>query len=73
MKKIESNLPQEVISFRRNFKSVVLATVSPEGVPDASYTPYILDDNGNILIFISELAQHTKNLISSPVASLLWI
>ena len=73
MKKIESNLPQEVISFRRNFKSVVLATVSPEGVPDASYTPFILDDNGNILIFISELAQHTKNLISSPVASLLWI
>ena len=73
MKKIESNLPQEVIDFRSNFKSVVLATVSPGGVPDASYTPYILDDNGDILIFISELAQHTKNLINSPIASLLWI
>ncbi len=73
MKKIESNLPQEVIDFRSNFKSVVLATVSSEGAPDASYTPFILDDNGNILIFVSELAQHTKNLINSPQVSLLWI
>lgn len=73
MKKIDSNLPQEVIDFRSNFNSVVLATVSSGGVPDASYTPYIQDDNGNILIFISELAQHTKNLINSPIASLLWI
>ena len=73
MKKIESSLPQEVIDFRRNFKSVVLATLSADGVPDASYTPYILDDDGNILIFVSELAQHTKNLFHSPKISLLWI
>ena len=73
MKKIESNLQQEVIDFRSKFKSVVLATLSSGGVPDASYTPYILDDNGNIFIFVSELAQHTKNLINLPKVSLLWI
>ena len=73
MKKTESNLPQEVIDFRGAFKSVILATVSSEGIPDASYTPYILDDNGNILIFVSELAQHTQNLINSSQVSLLWI
>lgn len=73
MKKTEPNLHQEVIDFRRYFKSVMLATVSPDGAPDASYTPYILDDNGDISIFVSELAQHTKNLIHSPKVSLLWI
>jgi putative heme iron utilization protein len=73
MKKTESNLPQEVIDFRSTFKSVIMATVSSEGIPDASYTPYILDDNENILIFVSELAQHTQNLINSPQVSLLWI
>lgn len=36
MKKIESNLQQEVIDFRSKFKSVVLATLSSGGVPDAS-------------------------------------
>lgn len=73
MKNIGLNLQQEVIDFRSKFKSVVLATTSSGGVPDASYTPYILDDNGNILIFVSELAQHTKNLINLPLVSLLWI
>ena len=68
-----SDLQQEVIDFRSKFKTVVLATVSSEGLPDASYTPYILDDNGSILIFVSELAQHTKNLIDLPTISLLWI
>lgn len=73
MKKTESNLPLEVIDFRNTFKSVVLATSSPVGVPDASYTPYMLDDSGDIFIFVSELAQHTQNVLHSPMASLLWI
>ena len=73
IKKTELNLPQEVIDFRSNFKSVVLATLSSDGTPDASYTPYILDDSGNILIFVSELARHTKNLINTPKISLFWI
>ncbi len=73
MGKSEPNLPQEVIDFRYNFKSVVLATISSDGDPDASYTPYTPDDSGNFLIFVSELAQHTKNLLHSPKISLLWI
>ncbi|MEA3302157.1 MAG: pyridoxamine 5'-phosphate oxidase family protein [Pseudomonadota bacterium] len=73
MKNTETNLREEVIDFRNSFKTVVLATVSSGGAPDASYTPFTMDDNGNILIFISELAQHTQNLIDSPTISLLWI
>ncbi|MEN8213937.1 MAG: pyridoxamine 5'-phosphate oxidase family protein [Pseudomonadota bacterium] len=75
MKKIESRrqLQQEVVGFRSRFKSVLLATASPENVPDASYTPYILDQNGKICIFVSQLAQHTSNLLDAPKASLLWI
>ncbi len=73
MRETEPNLPQEVIDFRNNFKSVVLATISSDGDPDASYTPFDVDNGGNILIFVSELAQHTKNLFHSPKISLLWI
>ena len=73
MKNTTSTLQQEVIDFRGTFKTVVLATVSSVGAPDASYTPFTMDDNGNILIFVSELAQHTQNLIDSPAISLLWI
>lgn len=73
MKKNKPDLRQEVFDFHRNFKSVILATATFEGDPDASYTPYLLDDSGDIFIFVSELAQHTKNLINSPKASLLWI
>jgi putative heme iron utilization protein len=75
MKKIESQqeLQEEVSAFHRGFKTVLLATASADGIPDASYSPYILDDNGAVCIFVSELAQHTSNLASTCRASLLWI
>ena len=66
-------LQQEAANFRDSFQSLLLATTSPQGQPDASYAPCIVDDNQAIYVFISELAQHTKNLLSVPQASLLFI
>lgn len=66
-------LQQEAIAFRREFDAVMLATVSADGMPDASYAPCFLDGEGRCHILISQLARHTKNLVSRPIASLMWI
>jgi putative heme iron utilization protein len=66
-------LQQEAINFRREFDAVTLSTTSPAGMPDASYAPCLLDSEGRCHILISQLAQHTKNLRSHPIASLMWI
>ncbi|MGB5261743.1 MAG: pyridoxamine 5'-phosphate oxidase family protein [Gammaproteobacteria bacterium] len=66
-------LQQEALAFRQEFDAVMLSTISPDGMPDASYAPCLLDDQGRCHVLISLLAQHTKNLLSNPVASLMWI
>jgi len=66
-------LQQEAIAFRRELDAVMLSTTSPEGMPDASYAPCFLDGEGRCHVLISRLARHTKNLVSHPVASLMWI
>ncbi|WP_348672933.1 DUF2470 domain-containing protein [uncultured Abyssibacter sp.] len=50
----------------------VLSThsVTVEGYPLGSITPYVLDDQGHPLILISTIAQHTKNLSHDPKCSL---
>ena len=66
-------LQQEAIAFRREYDAIMLSTTSPEGIPDASYAPCFLDGEGRCHVLISQLAQHTKNLVSHPIASLMWI
>ena len=66
-------LQHEAITFRREFDAVILATASPQGEPDASAAPCILDSEGRCHILISQLARHTRHLMALPVASLMWI
>ena len=66
-------LQQEAIAFRREFDAVMLSTTSSDGMPDASYAPCILDSEDRCHVLVSQLARHTKNLSSHPVASLMWI
>lgn len=51
----------------------VLSTLSVdlEGHPFGSIVPYCLDADGAPVILISDIAQHTKNLIADPRASLI--
>jgi hypothetical protein len=52
----------------------VLSTIASEedisGYPFGSLTPYAIDKNGEAIILISEIAQHTKNILSDPRVSL---
>jgi putative heme iron utilization protein len=51
----------------------VLSTlsVSADGYPFGSLTPYLIDDAGRITIYISFIAEHYRNLAQDPRASLL--
>ena len=49
-----------------------LCTVSHshEGFPFGSIAPYDVDESGRIIVFISRIAEHFKNLTADPRASL---
>lgn len=46
-------------------------SVAVEGFPFGSVTPYSLTDHFNPLIFISNIAQHTKNILNDNRVSLI--
>src|SRR6476646_893255 len=50
----------------------VLSTISLDvpGYPFGSVTPYCLDENGQLIIYISNIAQHTRNIMADPRLSL---
>lgn len=51
----------------------VLSTLSRKfnGHPFGSITPYLVDHDGSLLILISALAEHTKNILGDPRVSLI--
>lgn len=56
-----------------NKQSLMMATVNEEGVPDVSYAPFVVDDNFNVYVFISDIVERTRNLLKNGKASLLFI
>ena len=57
----------------KNVSTATLGTVSAQGLPAASYAPYILDNAGNFYIYVSALAKHTGNLKRTLKTSLMLI
>ena len=59
----------------RHCRSALLATVDPEGSPDASYAPFAESgaSDGALLIAVSTLARHTANLVRTRRAAVLLI
>lgn len=53
---------EEVVAFRRQFESLVLATVDEHGAPHASAAPFVRDPQGCFYVFVSALARHTAHL-----------
>ncbi len=72
MDEISEQLQTEIQAFRDHFRTLVLATCSPDGRPEASLAPFVLDDEERPCVYVSELAAHTTNLLSNPRASLLF-
>lgn len=54
-------------------QTLVLATVTEQGKAESSYAPYVKDDKGVFYIFVSELATHTKNMLTNHQVSILFI
>lgn len=59
--------------FRAEFKTVLLGTVSTEGVPEVSVAPAVLGNEGAFYVYVSTMAAHTRNLLSTRRASVMLI
>ena len=66
-------LRSAIITFRDGHDTALIASNSADGTPNASYAPYISDPEHALYIFVSQLAAHTDNLLSSGQASALFI
>lgn len=63
----------EAKTFLSKFQTVMLASCDTLGHPDASYAPFVRRSDNCFYVYISGLARHTGNLISTHRASLLFI
>jgi heme iron utilization protein len=63
---------EELETLRQDFSTLLIATVSADRVPDASYAAYVERD-GDYYVYVSELATHTRNLQDTGRASVLFI
>jgi len=70
----ESNtgLKSDIDTLTSAFKTVLMATSTEDGVPEISYSPYVICD-GLLHVLLSDLSMHTGNLKANPQASLLFI
>ncbi|MEM7792920.1 MAG: pyridoxamine 5'-phosphate oxidase family protein [Cyanobacteria bacterium P01_C01_bin.118] len=60
-------------TFPEKFRSIILSTVNADGVPQASYAPFLMDGDKRIYIYVSGLSAHTANLKHTGRASVLFI
>ncbi|MBI3479366.1 MAG: pyridoxamine 5'-phosphate oxidase family protein [Nitrosomonadales bacterium] len=67
------NNAHEARSMLRAHRYGALSTLSKkfDGHPFGSITPYLVDHDGSLLILISALAEHTKNIAHDPRVSLI--
>lgn len=54
-------------------RSLMLATSGKSPTPEASYVPFIRGGNGDLYVFVSEMARHTINLRGGNAASAMII
>jgi heme iron utilization protein len=53
-------------------KSLILSTVNEEGVPQASYAPFV-EHESSLYVLLSGLALHTQNLLKQEQANVMLI
>ena len=61
----------EIKLFLETFQTLMMASITPAGVPHASTAPFAREGN-TFYILISTVAQHGKNLLASNHVSLLF-
>lgn len=70
--RLQMRLAPEIEEFKKNNRTLQIATVSKDGMPNVSYSPFILLEN-NYYILISTIARHTRNLLHDPRLSFMII
>ena len=63
----------EAGEFLAEFRSVLMATTSADGVPDASYAPFVRIDDNAFYVNLSGLSTHTGNLLATPRVSIMLL
>lgn len=58
------DIQREIDALLASLKTVVLATVDPHGIPNASYAPYVQHGDA-FYVLVSGLAKHTGNLVQT--------
>ncbi len=72
--KSASNRPEdEARRLLNGFKTLLMSTVSAEGVPDASYSPFVRMEDDYFYVYVSGLSRHTSNLEVTGLVSLLFV
>jgi putative heme iron utilization protein len=64
---------EEAREFLAGFRSLVMATVSANGIPDASYAPFVRIDDNAFYVNLSDLSAHTANLLATPSVSVMFL
>lgn len=69
------SLVTEAKQFLRTTRNGILSTFSAKfsGYPFGSVAPYVLDHDASLIILISTIAEHTKNIIQNPKVSLVLL
>ena len=57
---------------RARMRTLQLATVGEDGEPHIGYTPHLFD-GPDILVFVSRLAAHTRDLLERPRAAVMLV
>jgi len=60
-------------TFLEGVSSLMLATCDASGRPNASYAPFVTDDDRNFYVYISGLSTHTQNLAETGKVSVMAI
>ena len=72
---MKESLQKSFLRFKDSVKTLHLSTITKEGLPNASYAPYVFGqlegDEGNLYIFVSQLASHTQDLLANAKVSVL--
>ena len=68
-----ANLAAEARAFLARFQTLLMATVSADGAPEASYAPFVRPDDNCFYVYVSGLSRHTSNLNASGRVSVLFI
>ncbi|WP_440878423.1 HugZ family protein [Vibrio natriegens] len=65
-------LPEKIQGFIQQFSTAQLGTVDSQGIPLASYAPFVRQGNDFVML-LSTVSKHARNLQQTPRASLMLV